>query len=99
MSLRRPAPRALGLALDQLRDGWAPETLLAEVQRVWTDAVGEAIAAEARPSRERSGNLTIVCSASVWAQELDLMAPQILASLNQRVTRGRLTRLKCVSGT
>jgi predicted nucleic acid-binding Zn ribbon protein len=98
MSLRRRSPRAVGLALDPLRQSWAPETLLAEVQRVWTDAVGDVIAAEARPERERSGILTVVCSASVWAHELDLMAPQILARLNERVSRGGLTRLKCVSG-
>lgn len=98
MSLRRPSPRALSIALEPLRQSWAPETLLAEVQRVWVEAVGEAIAAEARPERERSGILTVVCSASVWAHELDLMAPDILARLNERVTRGRLSRLKCVSG-
>jgi predicted nucleic acid-binding Zn ribbon protein len=99
MSLRRRSPRSVSLALDPLRQSWAPETLLAEVQRVWPEAVGAAIAAEARPERERSGILTVVCSASVWAQELDLMAPQIIAQVNQRVSRGRLTRLKCVSGT
>ncbi len=98
MSLRRRSPRPLALALDPLRETWAPETLLAEVQRVWSDAVGDAIAAEARPDRERSGILTIVCSASVWAHELDLMAPDILARINQRVSLGRLTRLKCVTG-
>jgi predicted nucleic acid-binding Zn ribbon protein len=97
MSLRRRAPRPLSIALDPLQAGWAPATLLAEVQRVWPEAVGEAIAAEARPERERAGVLTVVCTASVWAQELDLMAPAILLRLNERCTRGRLTRLKCVA--
>jgi predicted nucleic acid-binding Zn ribbon protein len=98
MSLRRRSPRPLASALAPLREEWAPDTLLAEVQRVWPQAVGEAIAAEARPERERGGVLTVVCSASVWAQELDLMAPEILPRLNERCTRGRVTRLRCVAG-
>ncbi len=97
MSLRRRSPRPLALALDPLRETWAPETLLAEVQRVWSDAVGDAIAAEARPDRERSGILTIVCSASVWAHELDLMAPDILERLNQALPERIIQRLRCVA--
>ena len=63
----------------------APATLLAQVQRVWPATVGEAIAAEAQPTAERGGVVTISCSASVWAQELDLMAPKIIARLNERL--------------
>jgi predicted nucleic acid-binding Zn ribbon protein len=99
MTLRRTAPRPVAAALSPLRDGWAPDTLLAEVQRVWEEAVGHVIAGEARPERERGGVLTVTCSASVWAQELDLMAPTILTKLNEHLRRGRLTRLRCVTGT
>jgi predicted nucleic acid-binding Zn ribbon protein len=99
VTLHRRAPRPIASAINPLRDEWAPETLLAEVQQVWASAVGEAIAAEARAERERGGVLTVVCSASVWAHELDLMAPDILPRLNERLSRGRITRLKCVSGT
>jgi predicted nucleic acid-binding Zn ribbon protein len=89
--------RPLVPALERVRDELAPQTLLAEVQLIWPDAVGPAIAGEARPSAERSGVLTVSCSASVWAQELDLMAPVILEQLNGRLQRGRLSRLRCVS--
>jgi hypothetical protein len=41
--------------------------------------------------------LTISCSASVWAQELDLMAPAILERLNASLQRGRIQRLRCVT--
>jgi predicted nucleic acid-binding Zn ribbon protein len=78
-----------------VRDELAPETLLAEVQRVWSATVGPAIAAEARPSAEHAGVLTVSCSASVWAQELDLMAPVILERLNPALRRGRIERLRC----
>jgi predicted nucleic acid-binding Zn ribbon protein len=99
MTHRRRSPRRLELALAPLRDGWAPETVLADVQRVWPDAVGAGIAAEARPVSERAGVVTIACSGSVWAQELDLMAPVILERLNHALRKGNVTRLRCVAGS
>jgi predicted nucleic acid-binding Zn ribbon protein len=75
----------------------SPQTLLAEAQRAWPDAVGPSIAAQARPTAERRGVLTISCSASVWAQELDLMAPDILERLNGRLAGAEITRLRCVA--
>lgn len=97
MTAYRRAPRSLGFALGDLADELAPETLLAEVQRVWPGAVGDAIAAEAQPSAERGGVVTVSCSASVWAQELDLMAPQIVERLNSGLSRGSVARLRCVA--
>ncbi len=96
MSYRR-GPRPLQLALTTLADELAPRTLLAEVQRAWPAAVGPAIAAQAQPTAERRGVITISCAASVWAQELDLMAPQILQRLNGALTPGAVARLRCVA--
>jgi predicted nucleic acid-binding Zn ribbon protein len=87
----------MSIALDRVRDELAPETLLAEVQRIWPAAVGEAIAQEAQPTGERGGVVTVSCAASVWAQELDLMAPAILERLNQLLRSGRVARLRCVT--
>jgi len=95
----RRSPRPATFAIDEIRDRLAPDTLLAEVQRSWPRAVGESIATEARPTSERAGVLTISCSASVWAQELDLMAPAILERLNGSLSRGRIQRLKCITAT
>lgn len=97
MTLYRRSPRPVTAALDPLRDAWAPETLLAEIQQCWPDVVGAAIAAEATPAAERSGVLTVNCSGAVWAHELDLMGPAILGRLNARLQRGRVTRLRCLS--
>ena len=93
----RRSPRSLGLAIDQIQAGLAPETLLAEVQGAWAAAVGEAIAAQAQPVAERGGVLTVACSASVWAQELDLMGPEVIERLNATLKRGSLARLRCVA--
>ncbi len=97
MTSWRRSPRTLAVAIDRVRDELAPQTLLAEVQRVWPQAVGSAIAAEAQPVAERGGILTVSCSASVWAQELDLMGPAILERLNQILESGRIQRLRCVA--
>ena len=98
MTKYRSAPRPVSSALGPLRARLAPDTTLAEVQRVWPAVVGDAIAASARPTSERGGVLTVDCEAAVWAQELDLMAPNILARLNAELTRGSIARLKCVTG-
>ena len=77
----RPAATALRAALGQA----APKTPLAALQSVWDEAVGERIAAVARPISERGGEVTIDCSDSVWAQELDLMQEQLLKRLRERL--------------
>lgn len=96
MSWRR-SPRQLGAAVERMRGELAPQTLLGDVQSSWVRAVGPAIAAEATPTAERGGVLTVSCSASVWAHELDLMAPVILPRLNELLHGQRITRLRCVA--
>jgi predicted nucleic acid-binding Zn ribbon protein len=97
--MRRPAPRPLALALAPLQAALAPASLLADVQRVWNEVAGPAIAAEASPTAARGGVLTIVCASSVWAQELDLMGPQIIERLNTAIGPDAVQRLRCVTGT
>ena len=97
MTSYRRSPRSLSSALDEIRDELEPDSLLAQVQRAWQGAVGMAIAGEAQPTGERAGVVTVSCSASVWAQELDLMAPAILDRLNSALRSGRVSRLRCVA--
>ncbi|MGP0053023.1 MAG: DciA family protein [Solirubrobacteraceae bacterium] len=97
MTHNRRAPRPLSTALRSLADELAPGTLLSDVQRVWTATVGAAIAAEAQPTSERRGVITVSCSASVWAQELDLMSAQIVEHLNLGLGSTRVHRLRCIA--
>jgi predicted nucleic acid-binding Zn ribbon protein len=80
--MRRRAPRPVGAALSGVMDGLEPPTTLARVQRVWSEAAGEVIAREAEPVSERDGVVTITCSSSVWAQEIELLATDLLGRLN-----------------
>jgi predicted nucleic acid-binding Zn ribbon protein len=82
-------------AIAALADRLAPQTLLGEVQRVWPAAVGEAIAARATPTAERAGVLVVSCEAAVWAQELDLMGPELVARLNAALGAERVRALRC----
>jgi predicted nucleic acid-binding Zn ribbon protein len=97
VTLFRRSPRPLTSALDELQAELVPRTLLAEAQSAWRTAVGEAIAEHAQPVSERGGVLTIGCAASVWAQELDLMAPSIIERLNAAVGHPEITRIRCVT--
>jgi len=80
---RRRAPRQAGQAFRAARDLAAPKTRLASVQSAWAEAVGEQLAAVTAPATERAGTLTIDCSDSVWAQELDLMQEALLGRLRE----------------
>lgn len=82
---RRRAPRPAGSALRSALAAAAPKTGLASLQSVWDELVGERIAAVAQPVSERGGEVTIDCSDSVWAQELDLMQGQLLERLRERL--------------
>jgi len=97
MTRFRRSPRPAALALVRARDALAPQTLLAAVQTAWPAVVGAAIAREAQPTAQRGGTLTVSCSASVWAQELDLMGPEILERLNALLDGSEISRLRCVA--
>jgi predicted nucleic acid-binding Zn ribbon protein len=80
---RRHFPRPAASALRAALDAAAPKTRLAATQAVWTEAVGERIAAAAEPAAESGSTLVVACADPVWAQELDLMQEQLLASLRE----------------
>jgi predicted nucleic acid-binding Zn ribbon protein len=91
----RPAPRPISLALERYAAALEPASTLARVQACWEATVGAAIAAAARPTGERDGVLSVRCEAAVWAQELDLMGPELLARLNSALGEQRLHKLRC----
>jgi predicted nucleic acid-binding Zn ribbon protein len=95
--MRRRAPRPISLALEAVTARLAPATVLAEVQRAWAEAAGEAFAASATPVAERDGVLTVACASAVWAQELDLMSERVLARLNASLGRPAVRRLRVQS--
>ena len=92
--MRRRAPRPAGAALDGITASLAPATLLAEVQRAWAEAAGDAFAAQSRPVAENDGVITVACDSAVWAQELDLLSETVVARLNESLGRPAVRGLR-----
>jgi predicted nucleic acid-binding Zn ribbon protein len=87
------------VAIEALTGRLAPATLLGDVQRVWEQAAGPAIAREAAPVSERGGTVTLECSSAVWTAEIDLMGPGLVAQLNARLGGERVSAVRCVATT
>lgn len=94
--MRRSSPQSLSGALERLLSRLSPDSDLANAQQVWEAAVGPVIAAEARPIAERGGTLTVQCSGSVWAAELEMISGELLEKLNASLDRAHFERLRCV---
>jgi len=95
---RRRAPRPLSFALDRVTAGLAPATVLARVQGCWADAVGDIVSAEAKPVSERDGVVTVACQSSVWAQELEMLGPDLLVKLNAALGDPLVAQLRFKAG-
>jgi hypothetical protein len=72
---------------------------LADVTRVWPQAVGDAIARAAWPQRiARDGTLLVAASSATWAFELGLLADEILSKLTAAVGVGAPTAIRFSPG-
>jgi predicted nucleic acid-binding Zn ribbon protein len=97
--MKRLAPRPLSTALDDVARDVAPDTLLARVQAAWGGVAGERLARAARPVSEREGVVTLACESGVWAQELELLAPDLLDRLEAALGAPLVTKFRCVVGS
>jgi predicted nucleic acid-binding Zn ribbon protein len=96
--MRRHAPRALSVALARVTANLEPATALARVQGCWADAVGERLAAVARPVAERDGVITFACEDAMWANELELLGPDLLEKLNTTLGDRSVAQLRFKAG-
>jgi len=55
------------------------------IWRVWSDAVGVAIARRAEPVRLRGRTLVVAVSSAPWMQEITLLKRNVVAALNARL--------------
>ena len=104
--MRRLAPRPLSAVLQGVARGAEPATLLARVQAVWPEVAGPGLSASATPVSERDGVVTVACESAVWAQELELLGPDLLtrfgdalASQPGRPAGGSVKKLRFVVGS
>ncbi len=97
--MRRLAPRPLSAALVGVVGDVAPDTLLARVQAAWKGVAGPRLAEAAAPVSERDGVVTVACESGVWAQELELLSPDLLAGLETALGGPSAKKLRFVVGS
>ena len=95
---RTRSPRPLARALEDLAAELSPASVLGRVQTVWARATGPTIAQVAAPVAEREGVLTVRCESSVWAHELEMLARELIDSLNCELGSETIVKLRCRTG-
>ncbi len=91
-----PLREALGAWLD--KSGLARRLDLAQAVDHWAPTVGPQIAAVTHAEAVNAeGTLWVRVASSAWANELSLMAPRILAKLNQS-RRGQIKEIRWLTG-
>lgn len=80
-------PARVGAALRDLLAGrgWSGRTDASAVLARWPELVGEHTAAHCRPVELDEGCLTVSADSSAWATQVRLLAPRLVAAVNERV--------------
>lgn len=88
-------PQPLGRNLERLvsERGWEGELVAGNVVASWDVVVGPAVADHCVPERYVGTELTVRADSSAWASQLRLLAPTLVAKLNEACGQGSLTRL------
>jgi predicted nucleic acid-binding Zn ribbon protein len=96
VSKRRPKPQKLGdvLASYLSESGLAERVEQAGVVPEWAALVGPQIATVTEPlAISRDGTLFVAVRTNAWMNELSLLEPQLLAALNARPGRARVSKI------
>lgn len=90
------SPQPIAQAIHRLlaRRGYARVQAASQWEEAWAQAVGPALAAVSRPGPVRREVLEVLVAHSAAAQELALVAPQVLQKLAQLVPQQRVRRLR-----
>jgi predicted nucleic acid-binding Zn ribbon protein len=89
-------PQALGDVLNSVMDeqGWAEKLANTRVFTDWPGLVGPDIASHSAVEQFEEQILHVRTSSTAWAKELKLLAPQLVAKLNDELGHGSVTRIE-----
>lgn len=91
-------PMALGSAINRLitERGWEAPAAVGGVMGRWPQIVGEDLAKHCEPERydEDERVLSVRCDSTAWATNLRLLAPQLVARLNEDLGHGTVAVIK-----
>lgn len=88
-------PQRLTNAMDRLVEsqGWSREVSVRTLLGKWPILVGPDNAAHSTPTGYHDTVLTVRAESTAWATQLRLMAPRIVAKLNEALGEGTVTRV------
>lgn len=89
-------PQLLGRAIERLVDsrGWTTEVSVHLLLSKWPALVGPTNAQHTQPESYVDTVLTVRADSTAWATSLRSMAPQLVATLNQQLGDGTVTRIR-----
>ncbi|WP_030237344.1 MULTISPECIES: DUF721 domain-containing protein [unclassified Streptomyces] len=91
-------PMALGSAINRLitERGWEAPAAVGGVMGRWPQIVGEDVAKHCVPERydEDERVLSVRCDSTAWATNLRLLAPTLVARLNEDLGHGTVRQIK-----
>jgi predicted nucleic acid-binding Zn ribbon protein len=91
-------PMALGSAINRLitERGWETPAAVGGVMGRWPQIVGEDVAKHCVPERydEDERVLVVRCDSTAWATNLRLLAPTLVARLNEDLGHGAVLQIK-----
>jgi predicted nucleic acid-binding Zn ribbon protein len=91
-------PQPVGVVARDLVDerGWSQPLAIGGVEGRWPQIVGAEVAAHCVPEEFEAGRLTVRADSTAWATQVRLLAPNLLARLNDDLGGGTVTALQVV---
>ncbi|MFT4295274.1 MAG: DciA family protein [Micropruina sp.] len=88
-------PQPLGEAMDELiaSRGWSTQVSLHHLLGRWADLVGPVNAEHSTPEGFDNTVLTVRTDSTAWATNLRMLAPTVVARLNDQLGDGTVTRI------
>ena len=92
-------PQPVGSAVDELvgERGWSQALAVGGVEGRWEQIVGADVAAHCLPEQFEAGRLTVRADSTSWATQVRLLAPTLLARLNDDLGAGTVTHLQVLA--
>jgi predicted nucleic acid-binding Zn ribbon protein len=94
-------PMALGAAINRLitERGWETPVAVGGVMGRWPQIVGENLAKHCVPQRydEDERVLTVQCDSTAWATQLRVLAPSLVARLNEALGHGTVRLIRVLN--
>ena len=92
-------PQPVASAVEELVGdrGWAQALAVGGVEGRWAQIVGTDVAAHCLPEEFEAGRLTVRADSTAWATQVRMLAPTLLARLNDDLGAGTVTHLQVLA--